>query len=82
MNHVLIAFGVVLKRPRSITSPCWLRVQSWLHTSPRSMPIVSSTWPRFPGYFCDEVLRWLLHGNSLLLLRRTCSSHLSGLMTA
>src|ERR1700733_8632282 len=29
-----------------------------------------------PGYFCDEVLRWLLHGNSLLLLRRTCSSHL------
>src|ERR1700761_9187248 len=28
-----------------------------------------------PGYFCDEVLRWLLHGNSLLLLRRTCSSH-------
>jgi hypothetical protein len=26
--------------------------------------------------FSDEVLRWLLHGNSLLLLRRTCSSHL------
>lgn len=26
-----------------------------------------------PGYFCDEVLRWLLHGNSLRLLRRTCS---------
>ena len=26
-----------------------------------------------PGYFCDEVVRWLLHGNSLLLLRRTCS---------
>jgi hypothetical protein len=24
--------------------------------------------------FSDEVLRWLLHGNSL---RRTCSSHLS-----
>jgi hypothetical protein len=23
--------------------------------------------------FSDEVLRWLLHGNSLLLLRRTCS---------
>jgi hypothetical protein len=23
--------------------------------------------------FRDEVLRWLLHGNSLLLLRRTCS---------
>jgi hypothetical protein len=35
---------------------------------------------RLPGYFRDEVLRWLLHGNSLLLLRRTCSSHLSGLM--
>src|ERR1700761_2757710 len=31
----------------------------------------------FPGYFRDEVLRPLLHGNSLLLLRRTCSSHLS-----
>ena len=31
-----------------------------------------------PGYFRDEVLRWLLHGNSLLLLRRTCSSHLRG----
>jgi hypothetical protein len=31
----------------------------------------------FPGCFYDEVLRWLLHGNSLLLLRRTCSSHLS-----
>jgi len=30
--------------------------------------------------FSDEVLRWLLHGNSLLLLRRTCSSHLSGLI--
>jgi hypothetical protein len=30
------------------------------------------------GYFRDEVVRWLLHGNSLLLLRRTCSSHLSG----
>ena len=27
--------------------------------------------------FSDEVVRWLLHGNSLLLLRRTCSSHLS-----
>jgi hypothetical protein len=26
--------------------------------------------------FSDEVLRWFLHGNSLLLLRRTCSSHL------
>src|SRR5579859_8129164 len=25
--------------------------------------------------FSDGVLRWLLHGNSLLLLRRTCSSH-------
>jgi hypothetical protein len=23
------------------------------------------------------VLRWLLHGNSLLLLQKTCSSHLS-----
>ena len=32
-----------------------------------------------PGYFRDEVLRPLLHGNSLRLLRRTCSSHLSGL---
>jgi hypothetical protein len=31
--------------------------------------------------FSDEVLRWRLHGNSLLLLRRTCSSHLSGLVT-
>jgi hypothetical protein len=30
--------------------------------------------------FSDEVLRWILHGNSLLLLRRTCSSHLSVLM--
>ena len=30
--------------------------------------------------FSDEVLRWLLHGNSLLLLRRTCSSHLSVLI--
>src|ERR1700742_3313503 len=29
-----------------------------------------------PGCFHDEVLRRLLHGNSLLLLRRTCSSHL------
>jgi hypothetical protein len=28
------------------------------------------------GYFRDEVVRWLLHGNSLLLLQRTCSSHL------
>ena len=27
--------------------------------------------------FSDRVLRWLLHGHSLLLLRRTCSSHLS-----
>jgi hypothetical protein len=33
-----------------------------------------------PGYFCDEVSRWLLHGNSLLLLWRTCSSHLSVLI--
>src|ERR1700678_517082 len=31
--------------------------------------------------FSDEVLRCLLHGNSLLLLRRTCSSHLSGPMS-
>jgi hypothetical protein len=31
------------------------------------------------GYFRDEVVRWLLHGNSLLLLQRTCSSHLPGL---
>src|ERR1700735_5107661 len=30
--------------------------------------------------FSDEVLRWLLHGNSLLLLRRTCSSHLPALI--
>ncbi len=29
-----------------------------------------------PGYFRDEVLRWLLDGNSLLLPQRTCSSHL------
>src|SRR5579859_7959537 len=35
-----------------------------------------------PGYFRDEVLRPLLHGNSLRLLRRTCSSHLSGLIAA
>ena len=27
--------------------------------------------------FSDGMLRWILHGNSLLLLRRTCSSHLS-----
>lgn len=29
------------------------------------------------GTFRDEVLRWLRHGNSLVLLRRTCSSHFS-----
>jgi len=27
--------------------------------------------------FSEEVLRWLIHGNSLLLLWRTCSSNLS-----
>jgi hypothetical protein len=32
------------------------------------------------GNFSDEVLRWLLRGNSLLLLRKTCSSHSSGLI--
>jgi hypothetical protein len=34
------------------------------------------------GYFRDEVVRWLLQGNSLLLLQRTCSSHLSGLISS
>jgi hypothetical protein len=29
--------------------------------------------------FSDEVLRWLLHGNSLSPFRKTCSSHLSEL---
>ncbi|WP_353062275.1 hypothetical protein [Tunturiibacter psychrotolerans] len=38
----------------------------------RDLDLGLSAWD-----FSDEVLRWLLHGNSLLLLRRTCSSHLS-----
>src|ERR1700679_81992 len=42
----------------------------------RDLNLGLSAW-----YFSDEVLRWLLHGNSLLLLRRTCSSHLSLLIT-
>ncbi len=29
-----------------------------------------------PGYFHNMLLRWLLDGNGLLFLRRTCSSHL------
>jgi hypothetical protein len=32
------------------------------------------------GTFCDEVMRWLFHGNSLSDLRRTCSSHFSVLI--
>ncbi len=30
--------------------------------------------------FSDEVLRWLLHGNSLSPFRKTCSSHFSSVM--
>ena len=30
--------------------------------------------------FSDEVLPWLLHGNSLSPLQKTCSSHLSLLL--
>jgi len=59
VNHLPIAFAVVLKRPRSITSPCWLSVQKWLQTWPRSMPIASSI-ATLPGHFRDEVLRRFL----------------------
>jgi len=29
------------------------------------MPIVISTLDRLTGTFCDELMRWVFHGNSL-----------------
>jgi hypothetical protein len=75
VNHFSIAFGVVRKRPPindfsvpvegPVMAPDVAKIDANRHLN-----LGLSAWD-----FNDGVLRWLLHGNSLLLLRRTCSFH-------